>query len=249
MTDRGYVTSAPFTGLTSGICYYTDNLCPETLFSIAQEQLKRAAGDRDIVSVSLKPLQFGDNYVLALKRGYVSMFQQILMGLSMLQTDFAFLTEHDCLYPSEHFQFVPPGRDKVFYNENIWMVHYETGHALFRYRKSVLALCADRRLLIDHYRERLARIEHDGFSFLMGFEPGTKQRSHGGIDDLRSERWFSAIPIIDFRNTGANNTKTLWSKEEFRNPKYTEGWTESQAVPGWGVTEGRMPEFLNDITT
>jgi hypothetical protein len=38
-----------------------------------------------------------------------------------------------------------------------------------------------------------------------------------------------------------------WRKDQFRNQKYTAGWTESDGVPGWGTTLGRFDEFLREI--
>lgn len=242
-----YVASALRDGRTTGIAYYTDNRLRDPLFSLCQQQIKRAAPDLEIVSASLSPIDFADNYVLNLQRGYLTMFQQILLALSHLDTDFAALCEHDCLYSAEHLSFVPPRRDTYYYDENVWDVSAATGHALFRYRRSVSQLIANRRLLIDHYRERIARIEKEGFTFRNGFEPGTRSTRHGGYDDFPAQSFFSARPSLDIRDHGGNLTRTLWEKSAFRNQRFTAGWREDHSVPGWGRTEGRFPEFLKDV--
>lgn len=245
---RRFVRSAPESGLTKGVVYFTENQCPEPIFSIAQQQLRQSLNGHQLVSVSLKPMEFGDNIVLGLQRGYLTMFKQILAGLAHLDSDIAFLCEHDCLYPPEHFQFVPPRKDHYYYNEAIWRVSAVTGKTLFHFRKSVLALVADRRLLIDHYGERVARIEKEGFTFKNGFEPGTRSISRHGYDDIPSESYFSERPIVDIRDTGANLTRTNWKKEDFRYQRYTAGWTEGSSVPGWpGVIEGRFSEWLAEL--
>lgn len=242
-----HVESAPDTGLTKGIVYYTENKCREPIFSAVQEQLKRVTNGLQIVSVSLKPINFGDNIVLGLQRGYVTMFQQILAGLSHLDTDWAYLCEHDALYSKEHFDFTPPRDDTYYYDENIWRVSARTGQALFHYHRSVSMMAACRRTLIDHYRERLARIEKEGFSYRNGFEPGTKRVSHGGYDNFHAASYFSARPCIDIRDHGSNLTRTNWKKEQYRNPKYTAGWQESDRVPGWGITLNRFNDFLREL--
>lgn len=241
-----YIESAADTGLTKGVVYYTENKCPEPIFTAAQKQLSRSLNGHQLVSVSLKPIDFGDNIVLGMERGYVTMFNQILAGLSHLDTDFAFLCEHDCLYPPEHFSFTPPRHDAYFYDENVWRLDAFTGRAWFHCHRSVSGLCADRRLLIDHYRERIARIEKEGFSYRNGFEPGTRSTRHNGYDDFKALSWFSKVPYIDLRHD-KNLTKTLRKPEDYRNAKYAAGWTESDRVPGWGVTEGRMEQFLAGI--
>lgn len=232
---------------TKGVVFYTDNRIDPAIGDAVQKQLLRSVNGHYLVSVSLQPLDFGDNITLGLTRGWLTLFQQILTGVSHAEDDVIFLCEHDVLYNKSHFDFCPDKNDVVFYNENVWRVSAQTGHALYHKHKSLSQLCASRRLLIDHLRERIARIERDGFTFKMGFEPGTKSLRHGGVDDLQSEAWFSETPNIDIRDTGSNATRTLWHREDFRNQRFTTGWTESSEVPSWGITEGRFPDFLEDV--
>lgn len=234
--------------LSVGIVYFTDNVLRPDIAEACQKQLLRAANGHYILSVSLRPMDFGDaNIVLGLERGYVTMFKQILAGVSNIQEDVCFLCENDVIYDESHFRFTPERNDIFFYNENSWRVSAETGHTLFHRRRAVSQLCARTRLLIDHYGDRLNFIEKHGFSFAQGFEPGGRRISHGGIDDRRSDVWFSEKPNIDIRDHGTNVTKTLWKKSDFRNQKHTTGWAESDRVDGWGVTEGRFPAFLKDV--
>ena len=76
----------------------------------------------------------------------------------------------------------------------------------------------------------------------MGYEPGTHGRKER-VDDLESDTWMSEEPNIDIRH-GKNLTRSRWRKEEFRNQKYTRGWTLAGEVPGWGQTSGRFTEIL-----
>ena len=78
----------------------------------------------------------------------------------------------------------------------------------------------------------------------MGFEPGTHSRRER-VDDLKCETWMAQFPNIDIRH-GHNLTPSRWKQSEFRNQKYCEGWTESDSVPGWGKTQGRFQEFLQE---
>lgn len=248
IAGRKYVRSAPRTGLTVGLCYYTENRCPEPIFSAVQQQIARHLNGYQLVSVSLQPIDFGENLTLNLERGYLTMFREILAGLTALDTDLVFLCEHDVLYHPSHFQFVPPRRDIYYYNENVWALSARSGKALFRHRKSTSQLCGYRRLLIDHYSERVARVEKEGFGFRNGFEPGTRSLARGGYDNFQSHSWFSSEPNIDIRDHGSNLTRTLWSPEEFRNHRYTVGWKESDNVPGWpGITLGRFNEWLVEV--
>jgi hypothetical protein len=67
------------------------------------------------------------------------------------------------------------------------------------------------------------------------------------VDDYGAETWWSAFPNVDIRH-GHNLTPSRWRRDQFRNQRYTDGWTEADAVPGWGVTRGRMPEFLQELS-
>lgn len=106
-------------------------------------------------------------------------------------------------------------------------------------------MCANREFLITHYKARLKKVLKSGFSRKMGFEPGTHNRPER-VDDFKAEAYRSAMPCIDIR-TGTNSTESKWTKEEFRNQKYTKGWTEAWEIPGWGVTKDRVTELLNSL--
>jgi hypothetical protein len=233
---------------SKGLVYYTDSRLDEQIMLACQNQLQLSRNGHEIISVSLEPTLFGNNITLDAKRGIPTMFKQILAGLEASTADVIFLVEHDVLYHPSHFDFVPPKRDTFYYNQNRWMVNAETGHALFHYASSTSGLCAYRELLVEHYRKRVAMVESAGhFTYKMGFEPGTHNRAER-VDDSKSDTWLSEYPNIDLRH-GQNLTPSRWRKDQFRSQRYTKGWTEADEVPGWGVTKGRMNQFLDGLYT
>jgi len=234
------------------IIYYTDNRLDADIMSTCQKQLRKAAGDVPIVAVSLKELDFGDERIVVdAERGYVTMFRQILAGLEATDADVVFFAEHDVLYHPSHFEFMPAKTDRYYYNQNVWKVRLDDGHALYYYVNQTSGLCAYRELLLNHYRERVKRVEGVEGKELgrlvrrMGFEPGTHGRKER-VDDHKAEKWMSKFPNIDIRHKDTL-TPSRWNKEQFRNQRYTKGWKEAEEVPGWGRTKGRMSEFLLDI--
>lgn len=231
--------------VSKGLVYYTDNRLDEQIMFACQTQLEASRNGYDLTSVSLRPMLFGQNITVDAKRGRLTMFKQILAGLEASSADVIFLTEHDVLYHPSHFEFTPPRKDVFYYNQNRWMVDAETGRALHHLANSTSGLCAYRELLLEHYRKRVEIVERDGFSYRMGFEPGTHNRAER-VDDYKAKTWMSEHPNIDLRHKH-NLTPSRWSKSEFRNQRYTKGWTEADAVPGWGVTKGRMDEFLDGV--
>ena len=168
---------------SKGIVYYTDNRLDNIILDACQSQIKKSAGQNRIVSVSLGPIDFGDNIHLSLERGYLTMFKQMLAGLEKIDTDVVFFCEHDWLYHPSHFDFVPPEKDKFYYNTNVWSVRLEDGHALRTDgSQRTSALCAYRELLLEHYRKRVEMVEKNGYTNKMGFEPGTHGRAER-VDD------------------------------------------------------------------
>ena len=229
--------------IVTGLVYYTDNRCDETLWRAAQAQLLRCANGRDIVSVSLRPIDFGRNIVLPLERGPLTMFRQILAGLEASTADVVYLVEHDCLYHPSHFTHLP-ATGEFCYNTNNWKVDLQTGKALYYLCHQTLALCARRELLLRHYRARVARVEAEGrFDRKIGFEPGDHHTPRG-IDDYPSVSWVSEFPNLDVRH-GKNLTPSRWDRSLFRNPKCCLDWKESEVVLGWGRTAGMMQEVLS----
>lgn len=223
---------------TKGILYYSDNQLNVKISKTCKRQLLLA--NLPIVSVTLKPTQFGKNIVLNEKRGYHTMFKQILVGLEALDSDIVFLADHDVLYHPTHFDFVPPKKDVYYYNQYVWRIRVEDGFALHYHFFS--GCCAYREFLIKHYKERIRRIEEliskNGVcttkDFLtMGFEAGTHTRKER-IDNYKAEVWESKYPNIDIRHKG-NLTSSRWSKNKFRSQRNCRGWEETTVdkIPGW----------------
>lgn len=230
--------------LTKGALYFTDSRIKEELAAPVRQRLQNSLNGHKLVSVSLKPLDFGTNITFPGERGLLTMFRQILAGLEALTTDVVFLCEHDVLYHPSHFEFTPPKKDVYYYNENTYKVDEKTGQAVFYYTKQVSGLCAYRELLVQHYKARIAKCEAEGFTRAMGFEPGC-HRPPRGVDSYKAERWMSQSPNVDIRHR-QNLTESRWNPSEFRNPGACEGWKLADEIPGWGVTKDRFNLFLQE---
>jgi hypothetical protein len=198
------------------------------------QDLIKASG-LPIVSASLKKMDFGDKNIHfpSLKRGWETYTKQIIAALENSTTDVVFFCEHDVLYHPSHFLFTPPKRDTFYYNDNVWMLRASDGHALHYDVNQVSGLCVYRDIALEHFRERLEIIQRDGFSRDMGFEPMT----HGRIHYKKTwpmATWKSDYPNVDVKH-GKNGTGQRWTKEEFRNKKYTRNWIETEGynIEGW----------------
>ena len=229
---------------TKGIIYYTDNQLKLKIAIMVQRQLKKISEFKNIpiVSASLKPMGFGKNIHVPLQRGVLTMFKQILTALEASETDIVYFCEADVLYHPAHFDFTPPKKEVFYYNENVWKIDAKTGHAVHYDMRQVSGIAVYREIAANHYRKRVAMVEKNGFSMGMGYEPGTHHRPER-VDDATSGSWKSEFPNVDIRH-GGNFSPTRWKKEEFRNQRYTKGWTETDdEIPGWGKTADLIKNF------
>jgi glycosyltransferase involved in cell wall biosynthesis len=228
---------------TKSIIYYTDNRLESFIMERCQYQIEKMG--LPIISASLKPINFGKNFVLPLERGYLTMFKQILTALENSTAEIIYFCEHDLLYHPSHFDFTPPRKDVFYYNEHTYKVDSKTGQALFYYTKQTSGLCAYRDLLIQHYRERVRRVSEEGFSRKMGFEPGTHSPPNG-VCHFKAEAYWSEVPNIDIRHN-TNLTESRWRQDQFRSQRSCKGWKLVDEVPAWGRTKDRFMEFLKEI--
>jgi len=149
------------------------------------------------------------------------------------------------IYHPSHFLFIPPKDNVFYYNTNTWKVCSKTGQALHYITKQVSGLCAYRKLLLEHYRKRVERVEKEGFTRKMGFEPGC-HRTPRGVDNHLSETYWSIQPNVDIRHSN-NFTANRWKKSQFRDQNSIRGWIMSDEVPFWGKIKGRFDEFLREV--
>lgn len=242
---------------STSVVYYTHGVgAPEILEGCRKQLKKHCIGEKHITSVSLEPLKFGNNIVIHEPAGYLTMAKQILAGLLASTSDIIFFCEHDVLYHRSHFDFIPPRPDRIYYNTNVWRVRYQDGHGLYcNDLKQLSGLVAYRDILVEHYKKRVKMLEEfkgtsDEFNKYVraqGFEPGTHNRAER-VDDLTCDSFQSAYPNIDIRHD-TNTTPSRWNKEQFRNQRYTDGWTESTVsqIKGWNIPSDNLSLFLQSL--
>ena len=149
--------------MTISILYYTDNILEESFAARVQKELLKAAGGKKIITVSQKPIDFGDSICLGdIGRSHHSLFRQILVGAKAATTENVALVEHDCMYTPEHFNWIPPDSKRFFYNVNHWFVQWggkHSGEYSYGRRKVLSNLICNRELLIRALEEKVKMIE------------------------------------------------------------------------------------------
>ena len=230
--------------MNKGIIYYTNNRIEERIAIVCRKVLLKACDGIPIVSVSHLPIDFGHNIVVDLPSCSKSVFKQIIIGLENCNADVIYLCEHDVLYHSSHFDFIPKAYGKFYYNQNRWSVDSYTGDALYRTTKAMSCLVAYREVLVDYFTNLLNIISKDGYKrSVMGFSPGTHNFNGMKINSTRIFK--SDYPNVDIRHddniSGGSFNRVDFSDREAR------GWILSEEVPGWGKTKGRFNEFIGAI--
>jgi hypothetical protein len=229
-----------------GILYYTDNRLDgikafnRELMPWVQKLLLKTG--LTITSVSLKPIDFGNNIVLNLEPNVWTMTQQIMAGLQDMKEDYVFMAEHDILYHPSHFAFTPPEDDVFYYNTNGWKCDYKNRDVVFHDDMvGLYGLCSSREKLLKHFERKIHIIKKRGYDKqisrqprwirVMGYEPG-KPRRRGGISNERLIRWMSDFPNLNIRHRRTATPKKMDFESFIYKPT---GWKQAtiEEVPGW----------------
>lgn len=220
---------------SKAILYYTCNTHDPKLDEMCRDQLKKAAKDIPIYTVSLnKELPFGTmNITLRGERSPEMMHKQIEEGLKHIDADIVYLCESDVMYHPSHFEFTPWDKDTFYYNTNVWRVRSTDG---FAYRtdklQQVSGMVVYTETLKTHFKERMEMIKNEGFSRRMGYEPFT----HGRVKwptQFKASSFESTHPNADIRHD-KNITSSRWHPSQFRDQRHTKGWIETYDIPYWG---------------
>jgi hypothetical protein len=231
------------------LIYYTDHTLNPDLEKRCQDELIKAAQGKRIISVSQKPMTFGDNICLGdIGRSHHSLFTQALAGVKEAKTKYVAMVEHDCMYTPEHFEWKPTDDNVFWYNINHWFVDYETGEYCYQRRKPMSQLICTRELFIPAVEEKILMLE-TGFEIRKGqpgaCEPGVCDKrdafisakekwdkEHGKIepkykdvgkeDKWRARGFATVLPNLDIRhgNNFSGNRKT--SKKSMTLPYWGE---------------------------
>ena len=211
-----------------GIIFYTDNQLNLKIAHTVQNSLKQA--NLPIVSASLKPMpHFGKNIYLPLKRGYLTMFTQILRALEASTSDIIFFTEHDVIYHPSHFNFMPPDRNTWYYNQNWWKCDLD-GRCVQWSADQVSGICVYRDTAVEYYKKRIELFNSGKFD--RKFEP---QSGTG------SKAWMSKYPDLDIRHAGTL-TKSKWSLDDFRDKSTAKNFKTGtlKDIKGWDFSKGLL---------
>jgi len=143
------------------IIFLTANKVPEKWAEFQKQILLKAVGDTRIITISYKPLDWGDN-ILQTEYSVPNLYRQILRGAKMAETEYVAIAEDDTLYPASHFTRRPEG---IGYNLNRWIIFTWVEDLYFHKPMGANGtMIAKRKDLIDKLGgKRYKEIEGEGF--------------------------------------------------------------------------------------
>lgn len=228
------------------IIYYTDSNLEEKIANACRKHLLLSG--LPIISVSLKPLNFGTNICLfSNKPGYKSMVEQIISGLEASKADVVYFCEHDVIYHPSHFEFTPENEKTFYYNRNNWRWQYPDNKLVtFDELISLSQLAVYRKTALKHFKKRWSSMERAGYTKkdeknpryarLWGYEPGVKPLRRGGYNKEPWEIFWSQHPNIDIR-TGKSFTLSKTNLRDFKNKPTNWQETTLEGVTGWNLED------------
>ncbi len=225
------------------IVYYTSNYLDDHnpyFLENTKKQLFKAAGDLPIISVSQKPINFGQNICVGnIGRSHLNLYWQILRGSQAAKTKYVAMAEDDILYSSEHFHTYRPEKDRFAYNMGRWSIYTWTHPPVFSFKANrmvVNSLIAKRDMLVAAMEERFARAreliaqgkKEEDINHHWG-DPGRYEKLLG-VTVRETEEFWSSVPNIVFTHPDAIGYGVLGSRKKL-------GDLRAYEIPFWGRAE------------
>jgi len=130
------------------VLYYTANQEAPDFAQKIRDKIRENSGDKRIVSVSQKPIDFGYNlHIGELGLSYDNLVLQLLVGAKNIKTKYIALAEDDFLYPKEYFDFIPEKDDCLYRADNLYLM-WSRGSA-YRKKMSEGAAVTTRKYLLE----------------------------------------------------------------------------------------------------
>lgn len=212
------------------VIFLTVNKVPEKWAEYHKKVLLEAIGDAPIITMSMKPLDWGINVLQDGEPSVSNIYRQMLRASNIADTDYVAIAEDDTLYPKEHFKFRPP-LDKFAYNMSRWGILSWMEHPAYyyRHRESNSTLIAPRKLLIECLGQY-----PDGAFGEVGKERVMKKL---GLD-YKAIRFYSQIPVVNFAH------KNAIDELEQREKKSETKALRAYDIPHWGRAEELVKKFI-----
>lgn len=221
------------------VIYYTSNWLDTHnpyFLGNTKKQLLISIGDLPLISVSQKPMAFGQNICVGeIGRSHLNLYRQILAGCKAAKTKYVAMAEDDVLYSYEHFHNYVPEKDRFAYDMNKWSLFTWTKPPLFTFRtnrKVVNSLIAKRDMLVAALEERFNKfkgVKDEDIPISYWGDPGRYEHNLG-VTVRETEEFYSGCPNIVFSHPEAFGYLSRGKRKKLGDIKAIE-------IPYWGRAE------------
>jgi hypothetical protein len=221
------------------IIYYTSNWLDSRnphFLANTRKVLLEAAGGLPIISVSQKPIDFGQNICIGeIGRSNINIYRQILTGAKAAKTPYVAMAEDDVLYTHAHFHKYRPQKTDFAYDLSKWSIFTWTKPPMFSYRvnrKVINTLIAKRDALITALEERFNKfkgVPDEKIPTQWWAEPGRYEKELG-VTVHPTEAFKTCNPNIVFSHPEALGYLIHGEKKPL-------GSLRAMELPDWGRAE------------
>jgi hypothetical protein len=220
------------------VLYYTANVLRDPFATKVRDVLLEAIGDTPLISISQKPLDFGENIVVDFPRSITSIYRQVLVGAKAAKTKYVAMAEDDCLYSKEHFDFNPPVDDGFWYDMARWSIYSWSNPPIYsiKYRHSNSTMMCSRELLISALEERFAKYPDNSTIPERYFaEPGRYEKRLG-VTVQKIYEYTSTCPCVTFSHPEALGFNYQGNRKGL-------GELKAFDIPFWGKAEEVIKKY------
>lgn len=220
------------------VIYLTANMIPDHFAEYQRKVLLEAIGDAPIISVSRKPIDFGQNILDDGPKCTDNIYRQILRAAKVATTKYIIIAEDDTLYCRDHFIFHRPADDAFAYNRNRATL-FTWGEPMYHWRNrlSNCSLIAPRELLIEALEERFKKYPDRIPENLVGEVGRGMVERNLGVTVRKCEEVYSKTSIIQINHDYS-------SEERQRNHKKSYGQIKAYDIPFWGKAKDLVKHFI-----
>lgn len=213
------------------VVYLTANKLSDHFAGNIREQLVKSIGDYPLISVSKKPIDFGENIVVDTPISHFNIYRDALTGIKAAKTKYIAIAEDDTLYVPQHFNNrSSPG---VFaYNTVCWSLYTWSKTPIYSYSERVNhnVLICERDLYIEAIEERFNKWSDDSkINRANWAEPG-KYEKHLGVTQRQTELFYTDPACIMFTHPEGLSHEGLGTRKRLAPIRALE-------IPYWGRAE------------
>lgn len=195
------------------------------------DNILKTCGGIPIVSVTQKPMYFGNNICVGKDIGVsgFNFFKQTLIACKAATTPFVICCEADTVYPPDYFKFIPPRLDVAYRNRNLYVMGQ---HRRYFYKKEEGATHAQ--IVGREYYIKVLEKLFEGAPMWSATEKNFPKERNGKNDVFdHIEYWDTDNPVVQIKTSQSMRNFT----HSDRIPRYE--------LPYWGSGKDFRDKFYN----